>query len=258
MESGLTWPVDRANGCVGSSPSHFCSLGFSTITHIIFLVHLLSQRASSHGILSHVSPPPWPSSSLLFLLYHMSHLPLHSPPHPIGVHKDGHSESRPTLKTVLGRWGMKRNDSMVTGSSLYKPPTSQIRSRQAQMDELWVAMDDEMRLVIWKFCWCTGVFSDDADSCVFGGNKMMWLFLMTVAYVASTMQIYPWCVPCLVSHTAHMFSLEKFVNIDGALLYLLQILCSLILFYSTECFVTSRVLSRLICWGGDVYSSTSV
>jgi hypothetical protein len=65
MESGLTWPVDWPNGSVVSSPSRFCSLEFSSITHLIFLVHLLSQQASSRGILSHVSLPPWPSSSPL-------------------------------------------------------------------------------------------------------------------------------------------------------------------------------------------------
>jgi hypothetical protein len=113
------------------------------------------------------------------------------------------------LKTGLGMRGTKRNDSMVSGSSLYKAPTSQIRSRQAQMDELWAAMDDETRLVIWKFCWCTGVFSDDADSCVFAGNEMMWFFLTPVAYAASTMQINPWCVPCFgLSHCVHVFSWE--------------------------------------------------
>jgi hypothetical protein len=193
-----------------------------------------------------------------FLLYRLSPLPLHSPPHLIGVHNDGHLESRSTSNTGLGRWGTKRNDAMVTGSSLYKAPTSQIHSRQAQMDKLQAAMDNETMLVIWKFCWCTVFFSDDADSCVFGGNKMMWLFLTLVAYAASMMQIYPRCVPWWVSHTVYMFSLDKFVATDGVLLDLLWTLCSLILFYPTGCFVRSRVLSRLNCGGGDVCGSTSV
>jgi hypothetical protein len=37
-----------------------------------------------------------------------------------------------------------------------------------------------------------------------------------------------------LSHCVHV-SLEKFVAIDGVLLYLLRISCSLIMFYSTGC-----------------------
>jgi hypothetical protein len=153
--------IGRSSEQSSVSPLALFYLVFNTTIHLIFLVLLLSLslQASSHGLLSHVSLPPWPS-------------PLHPLPQPDGVHNDGHRKL--SSKTLLGKWGTKRNDSMVTISSHYKALTSQIRGWHARIDELHEAMDDKTRLVTWDFFMDRSFFSWCKLLCVLVWTHERW------------------------------------------------------------------------------------
>jgi hypothetical protein len=167
-----------------SSPSSCCSLVFSTITHLIFLVHLLSQRSFSHGILSHVSPPPWPSSSLL-----VRSAPPSSP-------ASNWSSQRWTLwievnfEDWLGKvghqeeWLHGRRIWSVQGSNKSDSWPASPNGRTPGSHGRWDEVSNTGNFVDAR------VFLDYANSCVFWCERvreMMRLFLTPAAYAALTM-----------------------------------------------------------------------